>query len=467
MDVSARDVATAPESQEPAAFFGSPHENPALSFIPAFSSAREVRMAVELVPKMDAASDISVDDHTLIPSAEHGRLILDMIRSARESAGERDLSDEAFRAKILTAHQFLCYRRDEHGHSVPPVAVALPGVKTKVHLAVVPNGVGQRALIHACQRVFGFESGNIDVLPTSGVGKIRFVRLGSIVLNFPPNGSPRSFYRTLARKIDGIFKSGYGSVSRCDEEAGTATQALLLAANVGVVIIGPVCARDSEPQRAAAVWTMLASLAVETGIPMLILVTPGAAANLATHTGAAGALTSRGVYRIEPLEAASKEWASVALVVWLKYLRAVAALPPRWFLAALWAQTLGRTELAVKVCAHIASTWQATGNVALTEDEFAAYAGQALILEKPRLRAILRAERGGEFSRGQVMANGDWLPLPMLVESLPRLDERDDLFASTIYPALKDSEAAGRTPSSVTKGNGASKQRAPQEGGAA
>ncbi|MEN8517934.1 hypothetical protein [Burkholderia sp. RS02] len=467
MRVNTHDAGVAVDSQEPPAFRDSQHENPVLPLIPSFSSAREARLAIELVPRMDAASDLSVDDHTLIPGVAHGRLILDLIRSARESARERDLSDEAFRAKILTAHQFLCYRRDEHGHSVPPIAVSLPGVQPKVHLAVVPNGVGQRALIHACQRVLGFENRNIDVVSPSGVGTIRFVRLGSIVLNFPPSGSPRSFYRTLARKIDGIFKSGFGSVSRGDEEAGTATQALLLAVNIGTVIIGPVSARDSDPRRAAALWSMLADLAVETGLPILIVVTPGAAANLIEHSGALSALTSRGVYSIEPLTLVSKDWANVALMAWLKYLKAAAALPPQWFPTALWSQTLGRIELAIKVCAHIASTWQTARNVSLTEDEFAAHARHALVLERPRLRAILRAERGGAFSRAQVMANGDWLPLPILVESIPGLDERDDLFASTIYPSLKVPRPEKAIQSSIEKRNKTPKHSASQEGGVA
>ncbi|HDR9278409.1 TPA: hypothetical protein QDB24_006590 [Burkholderia vietnamiensis] len=467
MRVNTHDAGVAVDSQEPPAFRDSQHENPVLPLIPSYSSAREARLAIELVPQMEAASDLSEDNHTLIPSATHGRLILDMIRSAQESARERDLSDEAFRAKILTAHQFLCYRRDEHGHSVPPVAVSLPGVQPKVHLAVVPNGVGQRAIIHACERVFGFKKQDIDVVPADGVGTIRFARLGSIVLNFPPNGSPRSFYRTLARKIDGVFKSGFGSVSRCDEEAGTAAQALLLAVNIGMVIIGPVSKGDSDPRRAAALWSMLADLAVETGLPMLIVVTPGAAANLIEHSGALSALTSRGVYSIEPLTLASKDWANIALMAWLKYLKAAAALPPQWFPTALWSQTLGRIELAIKVCAHIASTWQTARKVSLTEDEFAAHARHALVLESPRLRAILRAERGGEFSRAQVMANGDWLPLPILVESIPGLDERDDLFASTIYPALKVPHPEKAIQSSIEKRNKTPKHSAPQEGGVA
>jgi hypothetical protein len=464
VDVIPREVAPASDSHGPAAFLGSPHENPALSLIPSFSSARQARRAIELVPEIKAASDISADDHTLIPSAAHGRLMFDLVRSARDSASERDLSSEDFRAKILTAHQFLCYRRDEHGHSVPPVAVSLPGVQAKVHLAVVPNGVGQRALIHAAQRVFGSERRDIDILSPGGVGTVRFVRLSSIVLNFPANGSPRSFYRTLARKIDGIFKSGYSSAGRCEEEAATATQALLLAVNIGLVIIGPVCTRDSHPQRAAALWTMLAEVAVETGIPMLILVTPGAAVNLVAQSGAHSTLTSRGVYSIEPHGLASTEWVNVSLMVWLTYLRAAAPLPPQWFSAALRAQTLGRTELAIKLCAHIASIWRANGTISLTEDEFAAHASRALVLERPRLRAIIRAERGGEFSRGQVMANGDWLSLPMLVESFPELDERDDLLASTIYPAPAVTNTTEMTPTGVATGQGTTKRSAPAEG---
>lgn len=422
-----------------------PGENPALSCVPTYASARDACKALEHVPD-GTQTDLAADARILIPTTVHSRLLLELSRSAQASAHERDLSTEAFRAKVITAHQFLNQKRDPYGDSTPPVTVSLPGVQAKVHFAVVANGLGQRALIQACERIFGDKSRPVDVPVPSGGGWIRFFRMDTLVHNFPPNGSPRTFYRTLAQKIDGVFRSGHahgrhGSPRGSNEEAGTAAQALLLSVNVGLLIIGPISTRDSNPSRAGAMWSMLATLAAETGIPILIVATPGAAANLIEHSGAQFDLSGRGVYEVEAFGLESKAWNNVVLAVWVQYLRAFAKAPPAWFYAELWAQTLGRIELAVKLAAHIAGYWEASGSISLTQAQFREHARNALVLESPRIRAIHRARFGGEFTRGQVMANADWLPLQMVVKSLPALDEKDDLFLQTTHGSVKSSIA--------------------------
>ncbi|HKR40301.1 MAG TPA: hypothetical protein VJU59_11590 [Paraburkholderia sp.] len=419
-----------------------PGENPALRGLPKYSSATQALRALEYVPD-NAEGDLSADGHILVGTAVHGSLLLDLSASARVSAGERNLGDARFQAKVMTAHQFL-HQKEANRDSVVPATVSLPGVQAKVHFAVVGHGLGQRALINACQRVFGKSNRPVDVPVADGGGWIRFFRMDTLVHEFPSNGSPQTFYRTLARKVDGMLNTGFrlghfASRRRSDEEVTSATQALMLSINVGILIIGPVSTRESDPIRAASMWSLLATLAAETGIPILVVATAGAAANLIEHSGAQPDLSRGGVYDFAPYGLSSKTWRNVVLAIWVKYLRAFAKTPPDWFYTALWAQSLGRIELAVKIASHIARFWASSNyaNVSLTQAELRKHAHTALALETPRLNAIRRADTGGNFSRAQVMRNGDWLPLEMVIKSLPELDATDDWFTKRHYRSTK------------------------------
>ena len=96
------------------------------------------------------------------------------------------------------------------------------------------------------------------------------------------------------------------------------------------------------------------------------------------------------------------------------------------------------------------------------------HVGDALVVEQPAIRAVLRAQRGGKFTRGAVMRYGDWLPLKMLIESLPGLEERDELYTTAIYPALESLEPAAKASLNAADclSDGSPKQSSPEEGAA-
>ncbi|WP_322046648.1 hypothetical protein [Paraburkholderia sp. J67] len=435
-----------------------PGENPALRGLPTFANTRQALKAMEYLPPA-ANGGMSADEQIIVGTPMHGSLMLDISASARASANERNLANEEFRAKVMTAHQ-VALQRDTRRDSVVPATVALPGVQARVHFAVVGHGLGQRALIHACQRVFGKHNRPVDVPIADGGGWIRFFRVETLVHEFPSTGSARSFYQTLARKVDGMLRTGfrYGRFSSpkiSDEEAATATQAMLLSINLRILIIGPVSTRESDPSRAASMWRLLATVAAETGIPILIVATAGAAVNLIEHSGAQPDLSRGGVYNIAPFEMSSKAWRNIILMLWLKYLKAFAQTPPEWVYSAMSAQTLGRIELATKVASHIGRCWASSNfeKVSLTKAEFEEHAKTALALEAPRLKAIRSAARGGNFSRAQVMRNADWLSLQLTIESLPDLEAPDDWFTKKHYQSGR--LAKGKTSPSVDSGTSA------------
>ncbi|RKF36690.1 hypothetical protein [Paraburkholderia fungorum] len=407
-------------------YFAQPGENPALSRAPALATSAEAAAAVQFLPDLSRDSGIEPDNRILIPSNVHRRLFMDVAQSVRASAVERDLSNPAYRSKVIAAHRFINHRRDTHGHSVLASDVALPKVSTKVHLVVVPNGIGQHALINACQRVFQTENMLFEV-PLEGRPKgIRFARMDTIAVPFPPDGNPAKFGRTLVKQVSPIFDVSHALKAIREDEVGTAVQSLLLSLNVGMVIVGPVSNHMSKARTAAGMWSMLGQIAAATGIPFVIVATPGAAINLLEQGDAEAALTSRGVYCIEPFSLNSTKWAHTSSTVWLKYFRAAGATQSPWFSAALHAVSLGRVELALKVGAFVAGTWATGGKVELSKAQFFAYAHQALLLQQPMLEAVRRARRSGTFTLGRIRWFSDWLELPTVVQSILALDSDND-----------------------------------------
>ncbi|TDV27876.1 hypothetical protein C7405_11522 [Paraburkholderia caballeronis] len=424
------EITSTAENHEPplqlTTYFAQLGENPALTRVPVLKTSAQAAAAAQFLPDLSPGGDISADDRILIPTSVHRRLFLDLAQSVTASAIERDLSNPGYRAKVITAHRFINHRRDTHGHSVFSTDVAIPKVSTKVHFAVVPNGVGQHALINACQRVFQTENMLFEV-PLEGRPRgIRFARMDTVVVPFPPNGSPGTFGRALVKQVSPIFDARHALQAMRDDEVATAVQSLLLSLNVGLVVVGPVSNHMSKSRRAAEMWSMLGQVATATGIPFVIVGTPGAALNLLEQGDAEAALTSRGVYCIEPFSLTSGMWMNTAQMVWLKYLIAAGKTPPPWFSAALHAVTLGRIELAVKVGAFIASTWLGGAKVVLSKEIFIAYAHQALQLQQPMLDAVRRARAGGTFTLGRIRWYSDWLLLSTVVHSLLRLDDGND-----------------------------------------
>lgn len=407
-------------------YLAQPGENPALSRAPALKTSAEAAAAIQFLPDFLPDSGIEPDNRILIPTNVHRRLFMDVAQSVRASAIERDLSNPAYRSKVIAAHRFINHRRDTHGHSVLASDVTIPNVSTKVHLVVVPNGIGQHALISACQRVFQTENMLFEV-PLEGRPKgIRFARMDTITAPFPPDGNPAKFGRTLVKQVSPIFDVRHALKAIREDEVGTAVQSLLLSLNVGMVIVGPVSHHMSKSRVAAGMWSMLGQIAAATGIPFVIVGTAGAAINLLEQGDAEAALTSRGVYCIDPFPLNSTKWELTAGSVWLKYFRAAGAEPFAWFTSALHAVSLGRVELAFKVGAFVAGTWSTGGKVELSKAQFIAYAYQALLLQQPMLEAVRRAQRAGTFTLGRIRWFSDWLQLPAVVQSVLALDGDND-----------------------------------------
>lgn len=445
-------------------YAAAPGENPALTHAPKFANSRQAARATERLPDLSPDSDVAADNRILLPTSTHTRLTLDLASSVQASAEERNLADPAFRAKVIKAHQLINYRRDAHNHVVSKTAVSLPDVSAKVHFVVAPNGTGQHAIVHACQRIFNYGHGIYEVpLPGRAQG-IRFARMDTIVVQFPPNGRLSAFARALVKQINPFFDTRLGRSALSDDEVTMTVQSLLLSMNVGLVIVGPVSGRGSLADKAGEIWSMLAQVAVATGIPIVIVCTPGAAINLVEHGDGVSALTSRGVYSVEPFTLGTQEWTNVAELIWLKYFFRAGCQRPAWFPESLATLTLGNIEYAVTLGSYVASVWAAGGKVQLSKEILRAHAAHALAMQMPLLDAYRDAMQGGTFTLYRLKKLADGLPLPIAMQALAKLGDKDD-YIETRNIAFSSAIVEGKVLPTSSNSSAESKSAPNSDGG--
>jgi hypothetical protein len=400
--------------------------NPLAGQVRQFYDDATTRKAMEVLPHIGRDAGKAVD-FLQVPGTVLKHLCAELSNSVLESALERDLSTPDFRQRILTANQLVNWRLGRHGEAILPSTISVSRRRPRVHLVAIPNGVGAEAFIHSLRMAFGADMVPLDVFVKAGKA-VRYHHVQSIHVRTPLRKGPCVLGRAIAAAVDERFKSSYaergrGTLFRNDEDATTSTQALMLAINLGFLIVGPIFKSDGASPTSEYSWTMLANIAADTGIPMVVVLTPGALAGLLQNCPEQPVLSSRHLFMVEPFESTSGEWTNVALTVWLKYLAGSRSRPPTWFVSTLWRLTLGRTELAVKLAAFIAGAWAADGRQELTEATLARYATQGLLSEQYFLKAIIRAEQGGKFTSSAVMRFSDWLDFPTVLRSLPSLDQ--------------------------------------------
>jgi hypothetical protein len=121
--------------------------------------------------------------------------------------------------------------------------------------------------------------------------------------------------------------------------------------------------------------------------------------------------------------------------VFERYLRAFFKIEaPEWYFDVLWEETLGHTELAYKLCAHLSRTWPDFKRSEPTAEDLRTAAKAALVLERPHLEAIKTVViSGGKFSKTSIRRHGDWLPLELVMRSVPGLE--DEMGARIVYRA--------------------------------
>ncbi|NYH21710.1 hypothetical protein [Paraburkholderia bryophila] len=413
--------------------------NPCARFLKDVRSLDDGYDAMECIPAERLGErGIGVSD-LQIPTFEHARLAVELFASALESAAERNLNSEEFRRKTISAARYINHLTDRHGHALEAAPITVDSAGPRGHFVIIPTGMSQQALRKALQRVFGKDGEPIKIAVPQG-GVIQYTRLPSLTVPFPENGAPRSFGKLFLRYFDDAMNLAHsarlrGPFHRGEEEVGPALQAYAIAANLGVLIVEQIDTRNASTKLAKSLWAILARFTADTGIPIVCLATPGAAAALSEQNTATTFLAGKTWYNIAPAQRGSAQWSLTCEYIYLTYLTGCMGFAePEWFADTVWWVTCGRSELAVKVCLHIVSVSRKEDFERPGKDEFLKLAKDALALEWPHLRAVRRLGEGGSFTSASIRRHGDWLPVEPMMQSVPGLEETNPVFPITYVP---------------------------------
>ncbi|WP_261541550.1 hypothetical protein [Burkholderia multivorans] len=408
--------------------------NPCLSNIRQLQSLEDAMTAMTCLPGLGDCPPESEGGDLLIPTPEHGRLCLDIVRAVIDGYRHRNLSSPEFR-RIATASAILVNHPDDrHGHSLPTPVLAVPGARPRGFFAVIPAGTGRRVTAHAIAAYLKTEPIVIEVALQDGQMS-RYLQLPAMRIAWPARGSLRSFAKAFIANVDAAVGTRYlarnrGALHRGEQEVIAALCAFAVALNLGVLIVERINTRVARGRDAETLWDALGQFTSATGIPVLCLGTPGAAAALSEQSSAIGELVTHSVYSLPADIPTSEVWCLFAKILFAKYLKdVVGSNEPDWFTEHLWQESYGHYRLAKKACIHVSSKLRATESNRLSPEDFVRYAREALTLEQPHLRAIrLWRSGGGRFTATSIRRHGDWLPLNALMTTVPGLvDEHGQL----------------------------------------
>jgi hypothetical protein len=256
-------------------------------------------------------------------------------------------------------------------------------------------------------------------------------RVPCLTVPFPANASLRRFTKTLLREADlavgtGYSRAGIGPFHRDPEEFGFALNALGIQFNLGLLIVSNIYSRDAAHCSAPVLFQALSQFTASTGIPVLCIGTPGAAAALVEHGAVMGPLCKKGSFEIAPLGPEEAQWELWVEYIWDSRFRATYPHDmPAWFKDAIWRRTLGFTEWVSKLGDYVYSLRENSMVEPLTDELLEEHAGKALALEQPAMAAIRHVRQKGPTTRYGVRRFGDWLPLRVSMLAIPTVSQTE------------------------------------------
>ncbi|WP_322104844.1 hypothetical protein [Paraburkholderia sp. J41] len=402
--------------------------NPCLNYVPQWDDHDSVADRMTIAPERGADGRIDSDASALFPTEALTELVKALAEAIFQSTQERNPADFAFQQLLMRASVHLADTADSHGHNIPALPISVRTAGPRGMFVSIPSAMGMHSFVAAVEDFVGTGSASFDVDTPTGQ-PIRVNRLKSLTVEFPPNGSPRRFVKTLLRKLDGVVITGFadevrGAFHRNPEDCAHSLAALGIQQNLGVLLITGITAKAMAQSGAPLVLMELGQFATLTGIPVVCVGTPGAAASLVELGVSAASLYSHGACIIEPFGKEDPHWELYSEYTWQNYFAdAFGAARPDWFVREMFTHCAGHTDLLFKLGRHVRDMDKGQWGNALTPEALNGFARKALVMECKALALVAMVKQKAKVSRVTAMRFADWLPIDSAMMLIAPNDE--------------------------------------------
>jgi hypothetical protein len=449
---------------------GTARRNPNVALVPSINEENDAYNLLMRIPSEysdPAPRKLREVREPLSVASSEGVRLLNIVQQAMVSSfRERDVRSIEFLSLLTSSSETANNRRSMDGHRVPLNTVQIPNNGPRGILVIQNEGTGQEGLQRSIEEFFwsmpskvrqekkGQSDGCSDVNKSttskdaidsqrfiaqqikvwegdlSDTGERlfseRYVRIPILSVPFPLDGCPKYFTKSFLSAVDSVFGSTYAktiSVAGSEQDLTRIIKAFVISLNIGSLLVGFAHTEAARTAKAGQLWTILGEVTCDTGVPICSFMTPGAAAAFSERSGPVEALSSLGTFLFEPFALNENLWIRASEILWLVYLGRILGKQPSWFSQTLWCVTLGHIGLAVKVCRRISGLdidWEQTH---FDGKKLLQFSKDELIVEKPHLDAIKTAYAGGTFTARAIRRHGDWLPVELVMSSVPGLND--------------------------------------------
>ncbi|MFM0048305.1 hypothetical protein [Caballeronia grimmiae] len=402
--------------------------NPCLDYLPRWEGYKATIERMTIAPDRRPDGLMPTDAFANFPTQGQAQLARALSQAIGQSALERNPADFGYQQLLLRASMHLADTADVHGHSVPTLPISVRTAGPRGMFVSIPCAMGQHSFVTALENLVGTGSVTFDV--DTPVGQpIRVNKLKSLTVEFPANGSPRRFIKTMLKKLDSAVMTGFsdevkGAFHRSPEDCALSLAALGIQQNLGALLVTGITAKAMAQPGAPLVLMELGQFLVHTGIPVVCVGTPGVAMSLVELGASVSSLYSHGAYVITPFNAEDPHWGLYSEYTWQNYFEDVyGAKEPVWFGQQMLEHCAGHTELLVKVGRYVRDFHQKPSDAALTPEALTCFANTALVMESKPLALLHMVRNKVPFSRGTAMRFADWLPLEAAMKLISLTDE--------------------------------------------
>lgn len=422
-------------------------ENPCINNLPAIPSANTAAEVFNLgwLPHAPEPGNRAARRNTrqgkgetpLVPFPEHIRLLVQVTGLARRGYAHRNPLFRDFHATAHSALSAAAQGSDRHGHLWLRPELNVPGARPRGFVFVTPARMGRRVIAERIASFLGEEPIHLEV-PTA-TGNVSYVQIPVLRVLWPEGGNPAQFVVNFLGAFDRAYGSHYSAAIRpsrfrLHEEALSILSGFSIAANIGLIIVERINARDSGTQRATALWNVLGQLTRTTGVPLLLMATTGAASNLMRKTSAASELTAGGLLCMDAPAATSQAYADLCTLAFQTAMKCSDP-APSWLVSALAKKTHCRLALPQKVCFELART-AGKADMSKVQPKLLALIDRALYIESPALATLRTIGDGKGFTRDSFTRFSDWLPTKRASLLVPR-PEMEPVSSRASLPALQ------------------------------